>query len=117
LESAKVFKLRLGPFSYELVRSEPLELGYCRLILIARAMSMGRRSATVGWNGIFGWGMYAASLAPIALIEERGSTRRVIPIIDVNRVVRWALAGAGVATLLAVVRAGRTMERGRFPQN
>ena len=103
--------LKLGPWQYQLVRSDPIEVPSGRLFLVARVFAFTRRRATVSAGGVAGGGVRFTSVAPLAVIAEQKGWRRLLPIVNLNRLILWALCGVCIASFLAARAAGRAMAR------
>jgi len=106
-----MWKLKLGPWEYKLVRSEPLRVGSSRLVHVARIFSFTRRRATIGQENVTGEGLRYASIRPVAVVADQRGLRRLLPIVDLNSLLMWAFAGIWLASFLAARAAGRALEQ------
>lgn len=102
--------LKIGPLRFRLVRSDTIVAGSSRLTLIARVISFNRRRATIRKDGFDATGMQFADVAPVAVVASERGWRRLLPIVNVTRLILWALAGVCVASYVASRAVGRTLE-------
>ncbi len=93
-------EVRGRPFRIETVRGEPYEVGERRLTPIARIVSFGKASGTIGAQRIGGWGGGFVRITPLAILEETGEGERRIPITDATAVALRGMFGAAVAAVL-----------------
>lgn len=99
-------EVRVRPFRSEIVRGEPTQVGERALIPVARIRSFRRARGTVGTDHIAGWGVGAAQITPVAMIDMSEPGERTIPIVDgtadaLRRMIAWA---AAITLSLAVIR-------------
>lgn len=111
-----MWKVRCGPWRYRVERGDPIQVGECRLFPVVRVWTWRRRRASLGPQGFAARGALTESLAPMAVVLERPGERRLIPIVDITRLLSWAIAGlclAGTLSALAAHRALRASNRSR----
>lgn len=106
-----MWKLKLGPWEYKLVRSEPLRVGSSRLVYVARIFSFTRRRATIGQENVSCEGQRFASIRPVAVVADQKGLRRLLPIMDLNSLFMWVFAGICLASFLAARTAGRALDQ------
>lgn len=109
-----MFKVQCGPWVYRMEKSEPFQAGNMRLFPIVRIWAWRRRRARVGAREFTAQGALLESISPLAMVLERPGERRLIPIIDITRLLLWAIAGlclAGFLSALAARRAIRAWNR------
>jgi uncharacterized spore protein YtfJ len=88
------------PFQIETVRGEPYYVGGRKLIPVARVISFGKASATIGTDRIGGWGAGFARVTPLAIIEETDEGERRIPLASTtSQALQSMFAGAVAITL------------------
>jgi len=92
---------RIGPVHIQTLEGEPIAIGETTLIPQAQLITLGRRRGSVTKSGFGGWGWASALLIPKAIIEERGGSKRRIPIPD--RTARALLSIALVALAVALL--------------
>lgn len=98
--------VRPKPFRSEIVHGEPTQVGERALIPVARIRSFGRAKGMVGAHRFGGWGVGAAQITPLAMIDTSEPGERTIPIVDgtadvLRRMIAWA---AAITLFLAVIR-------------
>lgn len=109
-----MFKMQCGPWVYRMERGDPIQVGDIRLFPMVRIWAWRRRRARVGARGFTAQGTLLESISPLAVALERPGERRLIPIINVTRLLLWAIAGlclAGSLSALAARRAIRSWNR------
>lgn len=82
------------------VQGEPYQVGERRLTPVARIVSWGKASATVGTRQVAGQGGGLVRVTPLAIVEETSDGQRLIPITDATAAAVRKMLGATVATLL-----------------
>ena len=88
------------PFRIETVQGEPYYVGGRKLIPVARVISFGKASATIGADRVGGWGVGFTRVTPLAIVEETDEGERRIPLTStVNIVLPSMFAGAVAITL------------------
>lgn len=105
-----MWKRKVGPFQYRVVRGEPVQAGNSRLTMIARVISYTGRRATIGQDHITIQGRQFVDAAPVAVISEQRGWRRIVPVIDLTSVILGALAGICLASYVASRAVGRALE-------
>jgi len=105
-----MWKTELGPFRYRVVRSEPVQAGTSRLTMIARVISYTRRRATIGQPSIQMQGAQFVDVVPVAVVSAQRGWRRLMPVIDLTRLIVGALAGVCLASYIASRAAGRSLD-------
>lgn len=106
-----MWKLKLGPWEYKLVRSDFQDVGGSRLMYVARVFSYTRRRASIGEADISCQGQRVASVQPMAVIADQRGVRRLIPVVDATSLLMWALAGICVTSFLAARAVSRSLDR------
>jgi uncharacterized spore protein YtfJ len=88
------------------VRGEPFRVGDRALTPVARVVTFGRASGTVGRDGVSGWGGAFVRITPLALEERTPDGQHSIAVYDAaSRVVSGFLAqAAAIVLLLCAVR-------------
>lgn len=97
-----------------IVQGEPIRVGQKEIVPEARVTSWLKRSATVGMEGVWGWGGGWVNIQPTAVIERGPEGERRIPIRDeTTRLLIGLAAGAvfvmflaGIAERLATSQGG-----------
>jgi uncharacterized spore protein YtfJ len=88
------------PFRIETVQGEPYYVGGRKLIPVARVISFGKASATIGTERIGGWGVGFAQVTPLAVVEETDEGERRMPLVSTtSRALQSMFAGAVAITL------------------
>jgi hypothetical protein len=96
----------------ETVRGEPYILGGRKLVPVARIVSFGRARATVGTDGVGGWGAAIARITPVAVEVESAAGKQRVAITDATATaLRGMLAGALI--MVAFFTAIRWLARSR----
>ncbi|HIP95773.1 MAG TPA: hypothetical protein EYH32_00980 [Anaerolineae bacterium] len=96
-ENLRMPRLELGPVEVRTVLGEPIVIGERRLTPVVRVTSFVRRSGVVGTHRLSGWGVGAARLRPLAVIETTTAGTRRIPIRDETRATLLALLAVALA--------------------
>jgi len=78
--------------------------------MIASEMSYTRRRATVGQDNIKMFGAQVVDVTPVAVVAEQHGWRRLIPVIDLTRMIIGALAGVCLASYVASRAVGRSLD-------
>lgn len=86
-----------GPLRVETVRGEPYHVGGRVLIPVARFVTYGRASATIGSDRVGGWGGGFVRVVPVAVVEETAEGERSIAVTDATSAALRRLLGAAVA--------------------
>lgn len=87
-------------FRVETVRGEPYHVGGRKLIPVARVISFGKASATIGTDRIGGWGVGFARVTPLAIIDETDEGEHRIPLANTTaQALQSMFAGAVAVTL------------------
>ncbi|MGQ9599959.1 MAG: hypothetical protein ACUVWZ_11150 [Anaerolineae bacterium] len=95
---------RPKPFRSQIVHGEPYQIGERTLIPVARIRSFHRARGTVGVHHFEGWGVGAAQITPVAMIEKSELDERTIPITRATATALWRMiAWAAAITLSAAV--------------
>ena len=108
--------IQRGPFRSTTVRGEPYHINGRTLIPEARLITFGKARATIGQQGIGGWGAGFVRVIPLALVEETAEGTRRIAISDATSNRLWlllALALAVTAFLTAVRWSARCLRTAR----
>jgi SH3-like domain-containing protein len=105
-----MWRMKVGPLQYRVVRSETVQTGGSQLTLLARVISCTRRRAAIGQGDIKTWGLQYVNVAPVAVVAEQSGWRRLLPIVDLTGMIVWALAGVCLASYVASRAAGRALE-------
>jgi hypothetical protein len=94
------------PFRIDMVRGEPYYIGERKLTPVARMISFGKASATIGNDRLGGWGGGFVSITPLALLEETATGEQRIAIQDTTRatVMRLGRAALAITFLFTALR-------------
>ena len=98
-----------------IIHGEPVRVGQKEIVPEVRVTSWLKRSATIGMEGVWGWGGGWVNVQPTAVIERGPEGERRIPIHDETvRLLIGLAAGAvfvffliGIAERLATSRGGQ----------
>jgi hypothetical protein len=98
------------------VQGEPIRVGQKEIVPEALVTSWLKRSATVGMEGVWGWGGGWVKIQPAAVIERGPEGQRRIPIRDETRRLLIGLAaGAVFVFFLAHIAERLATQRGGQP--
>lgn len=87
-------------FRIETVRGEPYHVGGRKLTPVARVISFGKASATIGTDRIGGWGVGFTRVTPLAIIDETDDgERRILLASTTAQALQSMFAGAVAITL------------------
>lgn len=104
-----MWHMRCGPWRYRVERGDPIQVGESRLYPVVRVWSWRRRRARIGSQGLMARGALVESTAPMAVVLERPGERRLVPILDITRLLIWAIAGLCLAGTLSALAARRSL--------
>jgi len=106
-----MWHMRCGPWRYRVERGDPIQMGESRLFPVVRIWSWRRRRARIASQSLMAQGALMESIAPMAVVLERPGERRPVPILDLTRLLLWAIAGLCLAGTLAACRSLRLLSR------
>ncbi len=109
-----MWKIHCGPWKYRLEQGDPIQVGDWRMFPLVSVWSWRRRRARLGARRFSARGALFERISPMAVVVQRGGERRLIPILDITRLLISAIAGlclAGTLSILAARRALRSPNR------
>ena len=111
-----MWKWKVGPLQYRVVRSDPIQVGTSRLSMIARVISYTRRRATIGEDTIRSHGVQFVDVSPVAVMAEQRGWRRLLPVVNLTNMIVGALAGVCLASYVASRAVGKAIEDRATPE-
>jgi hypothetical protein len=90
-------------------RGDPIQIGESWLFPIVRIWSWRRRRARIASQSLTAQGALMESIAPMAVVLERPGERRLVPILDLTRLLLWAIGGLCLAGTLRALAARRSL--------
>ena len=95
---------RVGPVSVSIVRGSPIHVLDRTLVPVARLVSAHGHHGVIHMQSVEGMGWRVRFVRPLAVLEDRAGTARVLPIPDRTRAVLWQMAFVAVVVpILAIV--------------